>query len=86
MKFVYRTEGTCCQAFEIEVDDNRRIQNVNFFGGCNGNLQGICSLIKGMDAGEVVDRLQGIRCGAKSTSCPDQLCKALRQHVLEETK
>ncbi len=76
MKKTYFTHGTCCKAFDIEVEDGR-ILNVEFYGGCNGNLQGICSLIKGMKADDVVARLKGIRCGNKPTSCPDQLSQAL---------
>lgn len=76
MKKTYFTHGTCCKAFDIEIEDVR-IRNVDFYGGCNGNLQGICSLIKGMKIDDVVARLKGIRCGGKPTSCPDQLSQAL---------
>lgn len=83
MKYSYRTEGTCCQAFDIEVEDGK-VKNLEFYGGCNGNLQGICSLIRGMRIEDVIDRLEGIRCGSKATSCPDQLSKALR--LIQERK
>lgn len=83
MKYSYRTEGTCCQAFDIEVEDGK-VKNLEFYGGCNGNLQGICSLIRGMKIENVIDRLEGIRCGSKATSCPDQLSKALR--LIQERK
>lgn len=76
MKKTYFTHGTCCKAFDIEIEDGR-IWNVDFYGGCNGNLQGICSLIKGMKIDDVVARLKAIRCGGKPTSCPDQLSQAL---------
>ena len=76
MKKTYFTHGTCCKAFDIEIEDGR-IRNVDFYGGCNGNLQGICSLIKVMKIDDVVARLKGIRCGGKPTSCPDQLSQAL---------
>lgn len=76
MKKTYFTHGTCCKAFDIEIEDGR-IRNVDFYGGCNGNLQGICSLIKGMKIDDVVARLKGIRCGGKPTSCPDQISQAL---------
>lgn len=76
MKKTYFTHGTCCKAFDIEIEDGR-IRNVDFYGGCNGNLQGICSLIKGMRIDDVVARLKGIRCGGKPTSCPDQISQAL---------
>lgn len=75
---VYKTHGTCSQQISFELEDGK-IHNVNFVGGCNGNLKGICSLVEGMDAKEVISRLEGIRCGFKSTSCPDQLAKALKE-------
>jgi uncharacterized protein (TIGR03905 family) len=78
MELTYRTKGTCSQLIEVETDGNT-IRNVRFTGGCNGNLQGISRLVKGMDIDEAISRLEGIRCGSKSTSCPDQLAKALRQ-------
>lgn len=78
-KISYVTSGTCSKLIDLEVDDDNKISNVSFLGGCNGNLQGICSLVKGMDIDEVEKRLKGIRCGSKSTSCPDQLCKAIEQ-------
>lgn len=78
-KISYVTSGTCSKLIDLEVDDDNKISNVVFLGGCNGNLQGICSLVKGMDIDEVEKRLKGIRCGSKSTSCPDQLCKAIEQ-------
>ena len=84
MKYSYRTEGTCCQAFDIETEDGK-IKDVQFYGGCNGNLQGICSLIKGMPIGDVIGKLHGIRCGSKPTSCPDQLSRALSL-IVEEKK
>ena len=82
MKINYRTQGTCSSFIEvsfIEVEvENNKIKEVSFTGGCNGNLKGICSLVKGMEVNEVISRLEGIRCGNKNTSCPDQLCKALK--------
>lgn len=72
----YQTKGTCSTAIDIEVKDGR-IESVAFTGGCNGNLQGISALVKGMMIEEAISRLKGIRCGFKSTSCPDQLAKAL---------
>lgn len=72
----YQTKGTCSTAIDIEVKDGR-IESVTFTGGCNGNLQGISALVKGMTVEEAISRLKGIRCGFKSTSCPDQLAKAL---------
>ncbi|MBR4084781.1 MAG: TIGR03905 family TSCPD domain-containing protein [Lachnospiraceae bacterium] len=72
----YQTKGTCSTAIDVEVKDGR-IESVSFTGGCNGNLQGISALVKGMMVEEAISRLKGIRCGFKSTSCPDQLAKAL---------
>ncbi|MBQ2196469.1 MAG: TIGR03905 family TSCPD domain-containing protein [Prevotella sp.] len=79
MHINYQTKGTCSRFIDIEVDDNGLIKNVQFIGGCNGNLKGICSLIKGQKAKEVKERLKGIQCGEKATSCPDQLARALEQ-------
>lgn len=78
-KISYVTSGTCSKLIDLEVDDDNKISTVSFLGGCNGNLQGICSLVKGMDIDEVEKRLKGNRCGSKSTSCPGQLCKAIEQ-------
>ncbi|MEE0975934.1 MAG: TIGR03905 family TSCPD domain-containing protein [Muribaculaceae bacterium] len=75
-KYSYRTSGTCSQAIEIEIEGDV-IKSVMFYGGCDGNLKGISSLVAGMKAQEVIDRLKGTRCGMKATSCPDQLAKAL---------
>ncbi len=66
-------------AIEVEVDDNHVIKNVQFVGGCNGNTQGIVALVAGQKAEDVIERLEGIRCGARPTSCPDQLSKALKE-------
>ena len=77
MTYTYRTVGTCSTQIDLELEDGI-IQSVAFTGGCNGNLKGIMSLVKGMRAEEVVERLEGIRCGMKPTSCPDQLAQALK--------
>lgn len=77
MKVCYKTQGTCSSLIEVEVE-NGIVTDIHFTGGCNGNLQGISSLVKGMAVDEVIARLEGIRCGSRLTSCPDQLCKALR--------
>lgn len=76
-KISYTTSGTCSKVINLEIDNDNRISDVSFVGGCHGNLQGICALVKGMDADEVMARLGGIRCGNKPTSCPDQLCHAI---------
>lgn len=72
----YRTSGTCASAIDIELDGDI-IKSVSFTGGCNGNLQGISALVTGMKAQDAIDRIKGIRCGFKPTSCPDQLARAL---------
>ena len=66
--------------------DGDKIKDVDFVGGCNGNLQGISSLVKGMKVEDAIERLDGIKCGSKATSCPDQLAKALREAILEHLK
>ena len=78
MQFEYKTKGTCSQRILFEVEDNK-VKNVQFIGGCNGNLQGISALVDGMDLDEVISRIDGIRCGLKTTSCPDQLANALKK-------
>ena len=77
-KIQYQTQGTCSKLIEVAADENDVIQEVTFYGGCNGNLQGISRLVKGQKIEDVIQRLDGIRCGAKPTSCPDQLCQALK--------
>ena len=72
----YKTQGTCSSAIDVEVKDGI-IESVAFTGGCNGNLQGISALVKGMKVEDAIERLKGIRCGFKNTSCPDQLARAL---------
>ena len=79
MKYTYQTQGTCSSQIDFELDGQGVIQNVNFLGGCHGNLQGISILVRGMKATEAIAKLQGIRCGYKNTSCPDQLATALQQ-------
>lgn len=82
MKYQYATQGTCSRLIEIEIEDGV-ITDVNFLGGCHGNLQGISSLVKGMKPEDVIARLEGIRCGNKATSCPDQFATALRSIMTE---
>lgn len=76
-QFTFRPQGVCSQLIEIETEGNI-IQDVRFTGGCNGNLQGISALLKGMTVENAIDRLSGISCGFKDTSCPDQLSRALK--------
>lgn len=78
MKFQYRPQGVCSQLMEIEVEDGH-IVNVDVMGGCPGNLQGISRLLKGMSVDDAIERMDGIRCGMKRSSCPDQLAQALKQ-------
>ena len=78
MEYSYKTKGTCSREIAFEIEDGK-VKNVQFFGGCNGNLKGIAALVEGMDAEEVISRVEGIRCGMKGTSCPDQLAKALKE-------
>ena len=79
---VYKTFGTCSREINFDVVDGK-LTNVSFLGGCNGNLQGIGKLVEGMDIDEVIARVEGIKCGARQTSCPDQLAKALKQYKAE---
>ena len=79
MKYTYYTQGTCSSQIDMEIDEQGIIQDVQFYGGCHGNLQGISILVRGMRATEAISKLQGVRCGYKNTSCPDQLATALSQ-------
>ena len=74
----YKTSGVCSSAIDFDVVDNK-VTNVKFIGGCSGNTQGVAALIEGMDIDEAIKRIEGIRCGFRPTSCPEQLSKALRQ-------
>lgn len=76
--YQYRNYGTCSQAVEFDIDENNNLHNVLFYGGCNGNLQGISRLVEGMNCQEVITRLDGISCNGGPTSCPDQLAQALK--------
>ena len=78
MQFECKTKGTCSQRIYFRIDDGK-VYDVEFLGGCNGNLQGIGKLVEGMDVDEVISRLDGIHCGVKPTSCPDQLATALKK-------
>ena len=77
MKYTYKTKGVCSSTITLEIE-GEVVKSVQFVGGCNGNLKGISSLVVGMKVDDVIERLEGIRCGFKSTSCPDQLAKALK--------
>lgn len=80
MKYNYKTKGTCSRSIDFEIN-NGVISNVVFTGGCNGNLKGISALVEGKRPEEVIETLSGIRCGFKSTSCPDQLALALQEAI-----
>ena len=81
--YEFRPEGVCAQAMAVEVEDGV-IREFQVLGGCSGNLQGISALIKGQKAEDVIDRLEGIKCGRKPTSCPDQLAQALKQYKAQQ--
>lgn len=78
MQYEYKTKGTCSRSIFFEVEEGT-VKNVQFMGGCNGNLKGIGALVEGMDIDDVITRIEGIQCGMKSTSCPDQLAQALKE-------
>ena len=83
--FQYTTQGVCSKAINFEVEDNK-VRNVSFVAGCNGNLKGIGKLVEGMDIDDVIARVEGVTCGAKKTSCPDQLAQALKAYKTETAK
>ena len=83
MMYRFRPRGVCSQEMLVEVDEQGIVQSMQVYGGCSGNLQGISALVKGMSVEEVVQRLKGIRCGFKDTSCPDQLARNL-ERALEQ--
>lgn len=85
MKYEYRTSGTCSKLIQIEVDEGK-IVSVTFIGGCSGNTQGISKLVEGADIEYVAQRLDGIKCGVKPTSCPDQLSRALKMIIAKNSK
>lgn len=84
MKFTYKPSGVCSVQFDFDIEDDE-IRSLSVTGGCNGNLKGISSLITGMKIDDVIDRLEGIECGFKPTSCPDQISKALKAYKEENS-
>ena len=76
--YQYKTKGTCSQMIYFDLEDNK-VKNVQFMGGCNGNLKGIGALVEGMNIDDAISRMEGITCGFKKTSCPDQLAQALKE-------
>ena len=83
--YQYTTQGVCSKAIHFDVEDNK-VKNVSYVAGCNGNLKGIGALVEGMDIDEVIARLEGTTCGAKKTSCPDQLAQALKAYKAANAK
>ena len=79
MKFEYRTKGVCSRSIILDIEDGI-VKDVEFIGGCNGNLKGISQLCKGMKIDDIIDRLENTVCGMKGTSCPDQLARALKEY------
>ena len=79
-KITYSPKGVCSRQMELEIEDNK-VVSCKIYGGCAGNTQGLSALIKGMDVNEAISRLEGIRCGFRPTSCPDQLANALKEYV-----
>ena len=80
MQYEYKTKGTCSRSILFDIEDGK-VKNVQFIGGCNGNLKGIGALVEGMNVQDVISRVEGIQCGMKSTSCPAQLAQALKEAV-----
>ena len=83
MLYEYNTNGTCSKKILLEISEDGIIESVKFIGGCHGNLQGISALVTGMKAEDVVEKIEGIKCGFNSTSCPDQLSKAIKLAMTE---
>ena len=79
MEYIYNPRGVCSRQFVFDIEESK-IVNVRIIGGCPGNLLGISSLLKGMDVDDAIERMKGIRCGAKPTSCPDQIAKGLESY------
>lgn len=80
----YKTQGTCSRQINISINDDDIIESVEFVGGCAGNTHGLSALLKGMKADDVIERLKGVLCGTKGTSCPDQLASALEKMLREK--
>lgn len=79
--YTYKTVGTCSKQISFDIDENNKVHNVSFVGGCNGNLKAISKLVEGMDANKVIAILEGNLCGMRNTSCADQLAKALKERI-----
>jgi uncharacterized protein (TIGR03905 family) len=85
-QIIYPTIGTCSKFINFEIDDEGYVHNVSFMGGCPGNTIGVSTLVEGMKAEEVVERLKGIKCGYKPTSCPDQLAQAIEKEIAKRSE
>ena len=83
MTYTYNNKGTCSVRTIVELNDDHTIASMEVIGGCNGNLKGICRLVKGMKAEDVIDRMEGTLCGFRNTSCPDQIAKNLKKALAE---
>lgn len=83
MTYARKNNGVCSASTEVTLDENKKIVSVKVVGGCNGNLKGISSLLQGMDAEEAIRRLEGLRCGTKKTSCPDQIAQTLKEALAQ---
>ena len=81
MDYEFLTKGTCARKINFALDEEGKVHNVSFLGGCNGNTQGIARLVEGMDVNDAIARMEGIHCGPRSTSCPDQLAQALKSAI-----
>lgn len=82
MSYSYKTRGVCSMQINFDIEDNK-VHNVKFLGGCSGNTQGVSALVEGMDVNDAISRMKGIKCGPRSTSCPDQLATALEQAIAQ---
>ena len=80
----YKTKGVCSMAIQYDIDDEQKVHNVKFIGGCSGNTQGVAALVEGMDVNEAIKRMDGIDCAGRGTSCPDQLAQALEQYLEQQ--
>ena len=80
MQYCYTPHGVCSRQIHMDVEDGI-VKKVQFVGGCNGNTQGVAALVEGMDVNEAISRMEGIRCGFRPTSCPDQLATALKEAI-----
>ncbi len=83
MTYVRKNSGVCSASTEVTLDDNNKIVSVKVVGGCNGNLKGVSALLEGMDANEAIRRLEGLRCGNKQSSCPDQIAQTLKEALAQ---